>query len=554
MDFLAANAQGELARTQWLVRLRWVAVSGVLAVVVSAGPILDLLPSSWPLLAIVGAMAAWNVVLSWRLHRGRTIQSAARQVVIDLLILSGLLFFGGGLRNPFCIFLVVQVIVGAILLPRVKALRVGVSGALMTLALALLEAGGTVPAFPDTLTTAPPDTLAVWAVALALIITIAVALHLTTTIMEDLRQQARRASRYHEEVARERRKLEEVVRSAGAAVMVLDPDLRLTWSNRRAQDLFGHPPAGEVFRLDRVWPDPDELRAGRTQTREWQSQDRQGRVRVFDASAAPVPGPDGHLEQVALVLLDATERRAAERHLQRTEKLAALGRLAAGVAHEIATPLGSVSILTGEAREALQGGGPEGPQQVLEHLEDIRKETLRISALVRRLLDLAHPGDGRTGMTDVSEVVREAVRLVSVRIGGGRTRIEFVEPGQMPRVETNADGLLQVLVNVLTNAIDASRVSEGPVVVRIETTGQRLVIEVVDRGEGIRAEDLPRVFDPFFTTKDVGEGTGLGLYVSYEIMSNLGGDIEVRSQHGEGTRVALSLPLRDPVRARLPAS
>ena len=133
-----------------------------------------------------------------------------------------------------------------------------------------------------------------------------------------------------------------------------------------------------------------------------------------------------------------------------------------------------------------------------------------------------------------------------------RFEIDCGANGTGPGIEIAHDRLLQVLLNLLDNALDASRDVSHAVVVRIGKEAERPFIEVEDQGCGIRDEDLPRVFDPFFTSKDVGEGTGLGLYVSYEIMRHLGGSIDVASIPGRGTKVRITLPGSEVTSPRTP--
>ena len=222
-----------------------------------------------------------------------------------------------------------------------------------------------------------------------------------------------------------------------------------------------------------------------------------------------------------------------------------LGRLAAGVAHEINTPLGSVSILTSEAIASVQDiENPAQRAELEDSLGDVKRETERVAHLVRRLLELSHPGDESVTPTDPDDVAEDAIRLISVRSPGARPRIRTELAGDLASVETNPDRLRQVILNLLDNALDATLDNAGEIIVRTQNRAGTPIIEVEDRGDGISDEDIPRVFDPFFTTKDVGEGTGLGLYVSYEIMKNLGGDIAITSRPDDGTCVRLTLPPR----------
>ncbi|MAG57302.1 MAG: hypothetical protein CMJ83_13495 [Planctomycetes bacterium] len=543
MEFLSAEREGEQARIDWLIRLRWAAVAGVLSAIVAAGPLLRLVDNTGPLFLLVGALAGWNLALTIRVRGGRRVQNAGGQVVIDLLVLGLLLFFSRGLRNPFAIFIAVQVILAAILLPRKTALNVGLVGAGITVLLGTLEFANRLP---------DQDTgsweLPVWGVGIALLMTLAVALHLTAMVMDDLRERAREAHGYHQQADRERQKLFDVIRHVGAAMVLLDRDLHTEWQNIRAESVLGRLTRGKSFRLPGggdPWPPRDEIETGRTIEGEWTGMDTDGRRRVHHMTASPVLGQDASLEQVILVFTDITDRRAAERQLQRTEKLAALGRLAAGVAHEINPPLGSVSILTSEAiagLDGLTGAAPAVREELMEQLGDIRQETDRVAGLVRQLLELSHPGNENVFEIDPNSICEDAVQLISVRSPRSRARIRTDYGADLDEVRTVPDRLRQILLNLLDNALDATRTTGNPVTVRTRADDDATRIDIIDEGEGITEDDLERVFDPFFTTKDVGEGTGLGLYVSYEIMKNLGGDISIESTKGKGTRVRLTLP------------
>lgn len=545
MQSFPTDQQKEQDRIRWLIRLRWVAVVGVLAVVTAAGPLMGIVRPSRPLFFMVALLALWNGVLHLRHRRGLRVQGAAVQVMADLTMLGALLVFSGGLRNPFSVFLAVQLVMGAILLPRRSALGLGAWAAGLVLLLTGAELLDMLPSFEAPFPRgSAPGFLGLWGSSLALLITLGVALYFTIGIMEDLRTRGREVVRYHEEAERERRVLRDVVRSVGAGLVMLDADLRVEWLNRHAKEILGEAVRGARIHIDDGrWPSREVLASGRTQEREWRRRDAGGRPRLYDVSAAPVSGRNGSLEQVILLLVDVTERRAAKEQLQRTEKLAALGRLAAGLAHEISTPLGSVNILGTEARAALPGcDRPEGRREVAGYLEDMQKEVARIGRLVRRLLDLGHPGEQQEEQVDVRGLLEEAVRLISVRAGGSRAPIAVELADPLPPVMAHRDRLLQVLLNVLDNAVDATR-GGGGIAVRARGADGHVEVLVEDEGVGIEEPDLQRVFDPFFTTKEVGEGTGLGLYVTYEIMRNLGGDVKVESRPGAGTRVHLKVPL-----------
>lgn len=232
--------------------------------------------------------------------------------------------------------------------------------------------------------------------------------------------------------------------------------------------------------------------------------------------------------------------------LLRQEKLASLGRLAAGLAHEINNPLSSVAGFA----EALQRRAQaerlhelEKFQDVPEYLALIQQEVGRASTIVRRLLDFARQREPSFENLNLGSLIRETVALIRNQAVVTNKRIELNLPRNLPVVQADRHMLQQVFLNLLTNALDAI---EGEGEVRIAAFPVPGQVEVVlqDTGCGIPREHLARIFDPFFTTKDVGKGTGLGLAICQGILEQHGGSIEVRSDGlGTGTTVAVRLPV-----------
>jgi signal transduction histidine kinase len=249
------------------------------------------------------------------------------------------------------------------------------------------------------------------------------------------------------------------------------------------------------------------------------------------------------------------ELKRSQRLLVRQEKLASLGRLAAGLAHELNNPLSSVAgFAEALQRRAAEGetARPPGASDVQEYLTLIQEEVARAASIVRRLLDFARQREPTFGVVDLEGVVTKAVSFVQRQARLANQRIVVTPFPEGSRVFADAQMLQQVLLNLLTNALDAV---EGGGEVRITARqrrrgdGQRpeevwLDVMVSDTGTGISAQDLPRVFDPFFTTKEVGKGTGLGLAICQSIVEQHRGTIEVQSEGvGRGTLVTVSLPL-----------
>jgi two-component system NtrC family sensor kinase len=239
--------------------------------------------------------------------------------------------------------------------------------------------------------------------------------------------------------------------------------------------------------------------------------------------------------QVALVT-DLGERQRFQQQLMQSGKLASIGELAAGVAHEINNPLFAI---LGLVEFLIEDSPPDSKQ--LERLEVIRSTGMEIKDIVRSLLDFARERSDEHTTVSLAEVARQTVELF--RRTSAAKHIEILErySDEPTPVEASANQLKQIFVNLFSNARQAMP-GGGTVVVEVAREGDFVVARIGDDGPGIPAETIPRIFEPFYTTKrDVG-GTGLGLSVSLGIAQSHGGTLTVDSPPGEGTRFLLCLP------------
>ncbi len=257
----------------------------------------------------------------------------------------------------------------------------------------------------------------------------------------------------------------------------------------------------------------------------------------------------------AICLLEGTGTLAKEDalgQLRHAERLATLGKLASGIAHEVGTPL---NVISGRA-ELIAAGGLKG-DAVATSADVIIKQAERVAAIVRQLLDFARRGGTRVERTDLTSLVEHTALLLGPL--ASKAGVEVSHAGPRVQANVNPAEMQQVVTNLLTNAIHALpnggkvEVSVGVESVRDEQRSQHAgtarecaVIRIRDHGTGIAPDVLPRIFEPFFTTRDVGVGTGLGLSVVYGIMQDHGGWVEVETQVDHGTTMSLYLP-------RLPA-
>lgn len=229
------------------------------------------------------------------------------------------------------------------------------------------------------------------------------------------------------------------------------------------------------------------------------------------------------------------------RQLLHSEKLASLGKLAAGVAHELNNPLGGILMYANMLLEQAS----EGP--MAQDLRVIVEQALRCKEIVRGLLDFAKRRGEERARVHLNEILEKSIALMSKQAMFLNVQLEQDLAADLPPLAADPDQLGQVFTNLIVNAVDAM---EGRGTLRIRTWAEgsppQVHVEISDTGSGIPEEHLPRIFDPFFTTKDVGKGTGLGLSIAYGIVRRQGGDIQVRSRVGEGTAFHLRFPLEPP--------
>jgi signal transduction histidine kinase len=249
-----------------------------------------------------------------------------------------------------------------------------------------------------------------------------------------------------------------------------------------------------------------------------------GAAVAFERLAGALGAERARLAEKVTELERANEALVAARaSLVRAERLATLGRLASGIAHEVGNPLGAIGGYVELARDRLRAGDA-GRAEADDFLARVGAEAQRIDRTVRDLLDLARPAEALLGPVDVAAPVEAALRLARVQARFKGVEVEVALPPGLPAVFADARRLAQVFLNLFLNAGDAAGAA-GRVRIGARTEGEAVLVEVEDDGPGIAPEDLPRIFEPFFTTKPAGQGTGLGLAISQGIVESFGGEL-----------------------------
>ena len=345
------------------------------------------------------------------------------------------------------------------------------------------------------------------------------------------------------EVARLKDFSENIVESLNVGVLAIDLEGTVEAWNTRMEQLFG------VARNDAVGRPLSELLppelVHEIASRGDQEQVtgiykhrlvHQGKSVVINVSITPLVGKSA--ERIGRLLLfdDVTQRDRMEEQLTQTEKLTSLGLLAAGVAHEVNTPLAVISNYI----QMLAKQMPEGdPRHTI--IDKIVKQTFRASEIVNNLLNFSRTGPGELADVDLNRVVEETLSLVAHPLKAAQIQVVKQLTEGIPPVRGSANKLQQVFLNLFLNARDAMP-SGGMLEVRSAAHNGSVEIEVADTGNGITREHIHKIFDPFFTTKTSGRGTGLGLSVSYGIIKEHAGKIDVRSTPGRGTSFHVEFP------------
>jgi len=321
-----------------------------------------------------------------------------------------------------------------------------------------------------------------------------------------------------------------IISANGAALQILDLSQQQVLE-LKIDELFADCPAGARTIFDVGTPHACqnvEIRF-RSATREL----------LLSVNSVPLVDPDGNPIGRVFTFRDITEEKHRQEVFHRTEKLAAVGQLSAGIAHELNTPLGSI---LGYARLLLKGSNLQPDQR--ERLGIIAEQAKKSGAIIRELLDfsrLSTPLPNQAMRCDLNKVVAEAIRVLQTELDKRFINVKL-ELSKIPEVEADPKRLEQVFVNMLLNSAQAIG-SNGEISISSHCSGHEVRVSVSDSGPGISPENLSRIFDPFFTTKPVGTGTGLGLSICAGIIKDYGGAIDVRSTPEEGTSFTIILPL-----------
>jgi PAS domain S-box-containing protein len=361
------------------------------------------------------------------------------------------------------------------------------------------------------------------------------------TYREELEDKVRERTREIEET---KQYLENLLENANDVIYTLDTEQRFTYVNGkieawgyRKDDLLGRPYLVLLSKRHRGKRLKSTLDIGAKQVYEVEVVTRTGEPRAVMVSVSPLHSAEGAILGVLGIARDMTETKKLEQQIRNSEKLASVGRLAAGVAHEINNPLGGILNCLYNLRK-----GALSPSRQEEYRVSMEDGVRRVQKIVRQLLDFSQQHEPEFALTDINHVVDRVLVLTTHLFAPKRIVLETAFSQGLPNVMVDRHMIEQVLMNLVLNAVHAMA-DGGKLTIRTSVVEGVCLIEVCDTGSGIPSAILPRIFDPFFTTNREGEGTGLGLSVSLGIVERHGGKILVDSEVGKGTTFTLCLPV-----------
>lgn len=357
---------------------------------------------------------------------------------------------------------------------------------------------------------------------------------------------------YQEKLDTTEQKYRDIIEHSADAIITLNNENEITSWNRGAEQILGWD-RDEIVGTSVKAIIPNELiekreleclefgmhYRGYVSNYETERLDKQNKKVLVNLTESFIRDEKEEIIGRSQILRDLTDLKIREEQIQHSERLATVGHMAAGVAHEVGNPLTAISSLVQVCQRKTDD------PFIQDQLKKVRDHIQRITKIVRDLVDFSRPSSLDTEMVNVNNVIKSAVGLLK---HDARCRdVEFTLnlSKELPKIYGVPDQIHQVVVNILLNAVDSMEKVKNPAaIIKTWEANNFVKVSIKDIGSGIPEEEQNRIFEPFYTTKEVGSGTGLGLSVSHGIITQMGGEIEVESLAGEGAKFIVALPVQ----------
>lgn len=538
---------------EWYLWMRWIACAAATTSILLATDIFSFLPPGLllPLLGSVSLLALANMIFTRVLHTSAIplLRQIILQIFADLLALTVMLHYSGGIENPISFLYIFHVIISGILLPRFGCYLVVLIAFCLFTAMALLEYFDAIPhytlqIFPhgnqghhasgDQVHASHHGPFVVSRILLQGMLFLTSG-YFITAIMERLRYREIEAEELARKEQEARIQLESVVDTVGTGLRLMNANLEPTWANSKFKQWQAeHSRSLQAAR--------DTLNDGKLRTFEHSKQNANGQQQFFETTTAAMFSEGGTPSHIVQLVQEITARKEAEEEAIHTGKLAAVGELAGNLSHEINNPLG---VLTTRLHLLLRKSA-ELPPKVESDLNKVAAMADRISAITRSMLGHIRPSEPQKELFAISRVFEHAKSLTTNMAARKNVAIQFQVALGTPTIKGSAGAIEQVVVNLVLNALDASpnggaiQVNASP-----ETTASDrnvVCISVEDEGPGVPETMREKIFDAFVSTKKSGKGTGLGLSLSQRIVKEHNGSIYV-VEGAVGAKFVVKIPI-----------
>jgi signal transduction histidine kinase len=368
-----------------------------------------------------------------------------------------------------------------------------------------------------------------------------------------------RIQNLNKDLIQEKEKISKILQGINAGLVLLNTDRKIIWMNKISEEWFSsledvqgkkcHAAFWNDHRFCDDCPTARCLKTGKIESGEIEFSRKNDEVHYYRITSAPLPNENGKIDRILELYQDITEEKELQLHLIQSSKLAAVGELASGTAHEINNPLSAIAVCVQEIAESLAAPHNAGDEsfdaEISENLDYINNEIHRCKRITTGLLNLARKSEHRRAPVDINHMLRNVVMLVKYKARREHKEIRLTLAADLPILQGEPDSLSQVFLNLIFNAIEFTP-ADSTIEVRSGKENKDLIfVEVIDQGFGIAPQNLDKIFKPFFTTKPLGYGTGLGLPISLRIVKHLGGRIEVESKLNKGTIFKVVLPIEE---------
>jgi len=534
-----------IAINHWFIRLRWIASVVALLLILITIEWLHYLDQSTlkPLLFFVSLLVLSNIIYTYLIKKESYVKYVGEvQIVIDLIILTLMLIYSGGIENPLSFIYLFHVILSGILFDKKKCYSAVAVSFLAYAFMAIGDLYGFLPHFtlniyPHTASSGlhihtAHHALYVWSMLTIQFVVLVLTAYFITTIMDRLRIEEKRSIQEHQ-------RLQSVLDATGAGLIILNTDLWPIWYNNPIKNWLQVDQYNWTETIIRWVEDIkseifEVINNQTTQVVEREQITETGLSQYFQITIAPLVDEKGETFQIVTLVQDITETKILESEMIHSAKMVTLGTMATGVAHEVGNPLASISARLHLLEE-------DHSQEYLEEsIRLLQNEIKRIERIVRGISQFGRPSKESWKLHNINQIIKESFEIIKYHNLAKTFKIDLDLDESLPEIILVRDQIKQTFLNLILNALE-SKTDKKLIRIKSFRSQGYIKISFKDYGKGISSESKEKIFEPFFTTKS--KGSGLGLFIVKQIIQAHGGHIDINSELDHGTIVTIALPI-----------